>query len=40
VVDELNPPLTYERTVEVEFASGTVIGEDMYNGADQLGRRV
>lgn len=40
VVDELNPPRTYEGTVEVELASGMVIEEDMYSGADQLGRRV
>ena len=32
VVDELNPPLTYEGTVEMELASGTVIDEDVYSG--------
>jgi clan AA aspartic protease len=32
VIDELNPPLTYEVTVEVELASGTVIEEDVYSG--------
>jgi predicted aspartyl protease len=32
VVDELNPPLTYEGTVEVELGSGAVIEEDVYSG--------
>jgi clan AA aspartic protease len=32
VVDELDPPLTYEGTVEVELASGMVIEEDVYSG--------
>jgi clan AA aspartic protease len=32
VVDELEPLLTYEGTVEVELASGMVIEEDVYSG--------
>jgi len=30
VVNELDPPLTYEGTVEVELANGTIIEEDIY----------
>ena len=32
VVDELDLPLTYEGTVQVELASGMVIEEDVYSG--------
>lgn len=32
VVDTLDLPLTYEGTVEVELASGTVVDEDVYSG--------
>lgn len=32
VVDELEPLLTYEGTVEVELANGMVIEDDVYSG--------
>jgi predicted aspartyl protease len=37
VIDELNPLLTYEGTVEMELASGTVIEEDVYSGIIRFG---
>jgi len=32
VVNELDLPLTYEGTVEMELANGTVVEEDVYSG--------
>ena len=32
VVDELDPPLTYEGTVEAELANGAVVEEEVYSG--------
>jgi clan AA aspartic protease len=41
VVNELDPPLTYEGTVEVELASGAAIEEDVYSGTIRFdGREV
>jgi hypothetical protein len=39
LIPELDLPLTYERTVEVELASGTVVDEDVYSGTSRFDGR-